>query len=146
MFVHDIVATENGKLVLLAADARLIDAATLLSAGTDIIVIQDQTGALQGVVTKTDVVTQMSKCKGSACQCSVSEVMTRTVVVCLENELLEEVSLKMKINNLKNIVLVNGNNRPIGLLTARTVLRALLGDALHEEEQLIEYVSGVGYR
>lgn len=59
---------------------------------------------------------------------------------------LQDVSLKMKAQHLKKIVVVDEANRPVGLLTARSILRMLLGDAQHEEEQLIDYVSGVGYR
>ena len=50
MFIKDIPAAELGKAVFLHADARLIDAASALSAKTDIVVIQDREGVLQGVV------------------------------------------------------------------------------------------------
>lgn len=39
----------------------------------------------------------------------------------------------MKARHLKNIVLVDENNRPLGLLTARAVFRVLLGDAENAE-------------
>lgn len=101
---------------------------------------------MQGVVTKTDVVKQMSACNGSACQCPVSAVMTADVITCQGNDHLKNVSLQMKAMNLKNIILVDDQNHALGLLTARSVLRRLLGDALHEEDQLVDYVSGIGYR
>lgn len=52
----------------------------------------------------------------------------------------------MKARHLKNIPVVDGENRPIGVVTARAVLRVLLSDAEFEEAQLIGYVKGVGYR
>lgn len=146
MFINDIPEAARGRLVLVALDARLIDAAKLLASETDIVVVHDHEGVVQGVVTKTDVVRQMSVCQGAACQCPVSTVMTRNLVVCHGSDFLKDVSLKMKARNLKNIVLVDEGNRPVGLLTARSILRVLLGDALHEEELLVDYVSGVGYR
>ncbi len=146
MFVNDVPETSRAWLVLIALDARLIEAARLLAGGTDIVVVHDHEGVVQGVVTKTDVVRQMGVCEGAACHCPVSTVMTRTLVLCHGSDLLQDASLKMKTRHLKNIVVVDENNRPLGLLTARSILRVLLGDARHEEEQLVDYVSGVGYR
>lgn len=146
MFVEDMPKAARARLVLIAEDARLIDAARLLISGTDIVVVRNAEGVVQGVVTKTDVVRQMSVCQGAACQCPVSTVMTRNIVLCHGHDLLQEVSLRMKARNLKNIPVVDENNRPVGLLTARAVLRVLLGDAEVAEAQLVDYVSGVGYR
>jgi len=47
---------------------------------------------------------------------------------------------------MKNIPVVDGSNRPIALLTARAVLRVLLGDAEDAGAQLVDYVKGFGYR
>jgi CBS domain-containing protein len=72
--------------------------------------------------------------------------MTRDVALCRAAEVLQDVAELMKDRHLKNIPAVDGNNRPIGMLTARAVLRILLGDAEYEEAQLVDYVKGVGYR
>lgn len=146
MFVEAMRKAAGMRLVLIADDAKLIDAARLLTSGTDIVVVRDGEGVVQGVVTKTDVVRQMSVCQGAACHCPVSTVMTRKVVMCQGHDLLQDVSLKMKARHLKHIVLVDENNRPLGLLTARAVLRVLLGDAEDAEALLVDYVSGIGYR
>jgi len=134
------------KLVTITDDARLIEAAKLLSSGTDLVIVCDSAGAIQGVVTKTDVVRQISVCQGATCMCPVSTVMTRDVALCREADLLQDVSKLMKERHLKNIPVVAADNRPIGVLTARAILRVLLGDAEYEEAQLADYVKGVGYR
>lgn len=146
MFINDIPESARTRPVLLSLDDRLIDAAKLLVGGTDIVVVCDDDGIVQGVITKTDLVRQISVCQGSACQCPAAAVMTRSPQLCRGSDLLQDVSLTMKARDIKTIVLVDESNRPLGLLTARAILRVLLGDALHEEEQLIGYVSGVGYR
>lgn len=146
MFVHDIPEAARAKLVTISDDARLIDAAGLLTSGTDVVIVCNRGDILQGVVTKTDVVRHISTCRGAACHVTVDSVMTRDVVLCQEADRLQDVSEQMKARHLKNIPVVDAENRPLGLLTARAVLRALLGDAEHEEAQLVDYVKGVGYR
>jgi CBS domain-containing protein len=146
MLVEDMPEAARARLVTIAVDDTLIKAAKLLTSGVDIVVALDRDGALQGVVTKTDVVRQISICQGAACHASVSSVMTRDVVLCQGSDRLEDVSERMKARHLKNIPVVDGGNRPTGLLTARAVLRVLLGAAEHEEAQLVDYVKGVGYR
>lgn len=146
MLVDDMPEAARARLVTLAVDAKLIEAAKLLTSGIDIVVARSDDGFLQGVVTKTDVVRQISICQGTACHVPVSSVMTRDVVFCQESDRLQDVSERMKARHLKNIPVVDGENRPMGLLTARAVLRVLLSAAEHEEAQLVDYVKGVGYR
>ena len=52
----------------------------------------------------------------------------------------------MKARHLKNIPVVDADRRPLGVLTARAILRVLLGGAEFDEAQLMDYVKGVGYR
>jgi len=146
MFVEGMLETAREKLVTITYDAKLIEAAKLLTSGTDLVIVCDGRGALQGVVTKTDVVRQISVCQGATCMCPASTVMTRDVALCRGTDLLQDVSKLMKERHLKNIPVVDGGGRPIGVLTARAVLRILLSDAEYEEAQLVEYVKGVGYR
>ena len=72
--------------------------------------------------------------------------MTRDVALCRGADRLEGVAKLMQERHLKNIPVVDGDNRPIGVLTARAVLRVLLSDAQFEEAQLVDYVKGIGYR
>lgn len=146
MFVEGLLQAAREKLVTVADDARLIDAAKLLTSGTDLVVVCDVTGVLRGVVTKTDVVRQISVCEGATCMCPISSVMTRDVALCRAPDRLQDVSAMMKARHLKNIPVVDADNRPVGVLTARAVLRILLSDAEYEEAQLSDYVKGIGYR
>ncbi len=146
MFVETILEAAREKLVTIADDAPLIEAAKLLTTGTDVVLVCDLEGVLQGVVTKTDVVRQISTCQGATCICPVSTVMSRDIVLCRATDRLSDVAAQMKQRHLKNLPAVDEANRPIGLLTARAVLRMLLGDAEYQEAQLVDYVKGVGYR
>lgn len=146
MLIEGLLQASRERLVTLVEDARLIDAARFLSSGTDLVVVCNGDGILQGVVTKTDVVQQISTCQGATCLCPVGTVMSRDIVLCRASDHLADVSKTMKRRHLKNIPVVDAHDRPIGVLTARIILRALLKDSEYTEFQLIDYVAGVGYR
>lgn len=146
MFVEGLLQAARDKLVTIADDAELIDAARHLTSGIDLVMVCNGAGVLQGVVTKTDVVRQISVCQGATCRRLASSVMTCDVASCRSADHLRDVAALMKARHLKNIPVVDGEDRPIGLLTARAVLRVLLSDAEYGEAQLVEYMMGVGYR
>lgn len=61
MLVEGVVPTARQRLVTIAESAQLIEAARLLrEARTDIVVVCGSDGVLTGVITKTDVVRQIS--------------------------------------------------------------------------------------
>lgn len=146
MLIEGLSQAAHERLVTIMDDAKLIEAATLLTSGTDFVVVCDSAGVLQGIVTKTDVVKQISVCQGATCLCPVSTVMTRDVALCRGPDSLADVSELMKRRHLKNIPVVDTGNRPTGVLTARIILRALLSDVQYEEALLVDYVKGIGYR
>lgn len=146
MLIEGLLQTAHERLVTIVDDARLIEAAKLLNSGTDLVIVCDHDGILRGVVTKTDVVRQISICQGATCMHPVANVMTRDVALCRGPDRLADVSELMKQRHMKIIPVVDADSRPIGVLTARTILRTLLGDAEFDEAQLIGYMTGIGYR
>ncbi len=146
MFVGGMLESGRTTLVTINGERPLIEAAGQLGAETDILAVIGPTGMLLGIVTKTDVVRQMAVCDGTGCRCAVSTVMTTAVTTCTASDPLQDVADRMKRQNLKNIPVIDAEGRPIGMLTARSVLRVLLGDAEYEEAQLVKYVKGIGYR
>ena len=145
MFVSETLAVAPTRLVTLAVGAQLIEAAGLLRAGTDIVIVCSADGLLAGVVTKTDVVGQISHCQGCSCTIAVSSAMTRDVVVCRRDDRLDDVWSKMKARGLKNVPVTDEDSRPVGVLNARDVLQALLREVKNEESLLRDYVMTVGY-
>lgn len=88
MFVETLAA---GRLVTLADDAPLVQAATLLRSGTDLVVVCGSAGRVAGIITKTDIVSQMSRCGGARCMTAASSAMTADVVLCRPGDLLHDV-------------------------------------------------------
>ena len=146
MLVCQMLETIQRDYATISQAAKLIEAAKLLNSGCEIVMAVDREGAVQGVVTKTDVVRQISDCEGATCLSPVSLAMTREIVSCRTGDRLADVSQLMKERHLKNIPVIDEGNRLLGVLTARAILRELLGEVEFEEAQMINYVKGIGYR
>jgi CBS domain-containing protein len=145
MYVERLLPAAREKLVTITDSAPLMEAANLLHKGTDLVIVCDSAGLVVGVITKTDVVGQMSRCQGASCTMAASLTMRRDVVVCKPDELLQEVWKRMKERKLKNIPVVDKDSRPMGILHARDILQVLLEESKDEEAMLRDYVMGIGY-
>ena len=145
MLVKNLLPAARERLVTIVDDAPLIQAAKLLRTGTDLVVVCGSAGLLVGVITKTDVVSQISHCQGASCITAASLVMTRDVFVCQPADWLHEVWSKMKERGLKNVPITDQDSRPVGVLNARDALQVLLEEVENEELLLRDYVMCVGY-
>jgi CBS domain-containing protein len=147
MVVERMLPIAHNRLVTIRDDAPLIEAATLLrDLDRDLVVVCNSDGLLVGVITKTDVVRQISHCNGAGCMTAASSVMTRAVVLCRPDDRLNEVWSVMKERHLKHVPIVDQEVRPLGVLNARDALEALLEEVEYEEVLLRDYVMCVGYR
>jgi predicted transcriptional regulator len=146
MLVKRLLPEAGNRLVTIPDGAPLIEAAKLLRTGTELVVVCSPAGTVIGVITKTDVVTQISHCHGASCVTPASSVMTRNVVLCRPEDWLQDVWLRMKEQGLKNIPVADQDTRPLGVLNARDVLQVLLQEVQDEESLLRDYVMSVGYR
>ncbi|WP_210319322.1 CBS domain-containing protein [Aureimonas glaciei] len=128
-------------------DAPLIEAARLLHGrSASLVVVLNVDGVMVGVITKSDVVGQISGCQGSSCMTAASVVMTRDVTFCHPHVLLRSVWERMRKSDLKHVPIVDRELRPLGVLNARQAVQALMEELGSEEELLREYVMGIGYR
>ena len=147
MFVERILPAARRRLVTIDAQSQLTDVAVLLGwTDASLVVVCDAGGLLAGVLTKTDVVRQMGRCLIGNCAISAASIMTRQVTSCQRDESLHDVWARMKQRGLKHIPVVERTGKPIGLINARDVMEALLGEVANEELLLKEYVMSVGYQ
>jgi signal-transduction protein with cAMP-binding, CBS, and nucleotidyltransferase domain len=146
MIVEALLPLAGERLATIADSAPLIEAAAQLRTGVDLVVVCHSDHSLAGIVTKTDVVDQISHCEGASCTCAVSTVMTRDVLLCRSGDTLSTLWSQMRERGIKNVPLVDGDLRVVGIVTARDVLQNLLKDAESEESLLRDYVMGFGYR
>jgi CBS domain-containing protein len=147
MNVGTVLPAAQSHLAIINKAARLTQAAALFGQNrADLIIVCDDTGKMVGVISKTDIVSRISQCRGSACTTMVASVMTRDVACCRPDDGLQQAWSVMKERGFLHIPVVDSEGRPVGTLYARDVLQALLGEVEHEEDLLREYIMGIGYR
>jgi predicted transcriptional regulator len=112
--VEELLPKARERLITVADDVRLIEVAKLLHAGVDLVIVCDSAGLLEGVITQTDIVAQISQCQETNCITSAELVMTRDVVLCVPKDLLHEVWTRMKIRALKHVPSLMRNPGPLG--------------------------------
>lgn len=145
--IQAILPAARKRLVTIEDGMPLVEAAKLLStADTNLLVVCNVKGLMSGVVTKSDVVQQISHCQGCSCRTLVTDVMTRNVIACHPEQDLHDVWILMKDNRLKQIPISNDIHEPLGLLYANEALEALMKEVEYEDLLLRDYVMGIGYR
>lgn len=133
-------------LVTIGDDARLVEAAALLSGHrVELLVVCDRTGKVAGVITRKDIVSRIGRCEGSACVASVASAMSRNVVHCHPGDTLQAAWTRMQETGYVHIPVIDQENRPLGTLSARHALQVLLQETEYEEDLLRDYVMGIGY-
>jgi CBS domain-containing protein len=145
--VEKIVPVARERLVTIRDDSPLTEAAKFLDGKhINLVVVCDGSGAMVGIVTRTDVVRQMAFCQGCGCTAAAAAVMTRKVTSCRPSDLLHDVWSIMKEKKLLHVPIVSDDLRPLGVINARDALLVLLEGAEYEEGLLRDYVVGIGYR
>jgi CBS domain-containing protein len=147
ILVEKIVPVARERLVTVRDDALLAEAARFLDGRhINLVVVCDKGGAMVGIVTRTDVVRQMSLCQGCGCTAAVRTVMTKDVTFCRPGDLLQDVWSIMKERKLLHVPIVGEDFRPLGVINARDALLVLLEGSEHEAALMRDYVMGIGYR
>ncbi len=144
--VERILPAGRKQLITIRDEAPLMDAAKhLREPDADLVVVCNADELMVGVISKTDVVRQISQRRESEYATAASTVMTRTVVSFRPDDLLHDVWTTMKHRRLKNVPILDQDYRPIAVLNARDVLEALLEEVEHEEMLLRDYVVSIGH-
>ena len=81
-----------------------------------------------------------------ACETNAGAVMTRAMVSCCVEQPLQQVWPTLNARSLRCAPILDNEGRPLGVVHARDIARALIDEETHEEELLRDYVMGIGYR
>lgn len=145
--VSSVQAVARTRLLTVDVDAPLVAVAALLaSEQIGLVVVCDAAGVVLGTITETVLVRRLGLGQADIFTTHASDVMTHDFATCAPVDLLADVIALMHARGLVQVVLVDADRHPLGVLTARDGLRALLANGHREEALLRNYVMGVGYQ
>lgn len=145
--IRELLPVAQRRLVTIQDTGPVIEAARLLGeTDTTLVVVCDAAGLICGVVSKADIVRQISHCTGCSCTENVSDIMTRNVIACHPDDRLIDVWETIREKQLKQIPVHDADRHPLGLLYATDALETLFRQVEHQEVLLRDYVMGTGYR
>ena len=147
LFVRHVLEDARRRLAVLNPGASVADAARALAdRNVPLAIVCDGAGLAVGVISKIDVIERVVHAGNGALDTSAEQIMTAAVFTCRENETLQSVWEAMSTRGLRSAPVLDDCLRPLGVLHARDVVRALLEEVNSEEVLLRDYVLGVGYR
>jgi len=145
--VETIIPVARERLATIGDDVPVTEAAKFLDGRhINLVVVCNKRGAMVGVITRTDVVRQMSLCLGRGCTAPATTVMTKDVIYCRPSDSLEDVWSIMKERKLLHVPIVGEDLRPLGVINARDALLVLLEGSEYESSLMRDYVMGIGYQ
>jgi CBS domain-containing protein len=145
--VQHIIEDAQRRLAVLRLDAPIRDVAGILANPvTPLVVVCDSAGVALGVVSSADIVSAVSRNSDEAVKANAAALMTQPIRSCAPDETLQSIWEAMGAGSVRCIPVLDGEGRPLGVIHARDVARALLDEVTHEEILLRDYVLGIGYQ
>jgi CBS domain-containing protein len=145
--VQHILEDAQRRLAVLRLDASIRDIAGILANPiTPLVVVCDSQGVALGVVSSMDIVNALSRDSSEAVNANAAALMTQPIRSCGADESLQSIWEAMGAGSVRSIPVLDKEGRPLGVVHARDVARALLDEVNHEEVLLRDYVLGIGYQ
>ncbi len=145
--VSSIEAVARSRLLTVTVNSALVEVAALLSsAQINVVAVCDAAGSPLGTITETVLVRRLGLGQADFFTTGAGAVMTAGFDACAPEDLLSDVLAMMHERGLIHVLLVDSDNKLLGVVNARDGLRALLAAGNHEEALLRNYVMGIGYQ
>jgi CBS domain-containing protein len=135
----------SSRLAAIAATGTIQAAARAFAdLNTGLLVVCDEAGRAAGVLSKSDLIRHLAG--GGPVGAPLAPAMSRNIVHCAPEDDLYAVWQGMLARRLQNMPVLDADSRPLGVLDIRDALQALLEEEQCQEQVLVNYISGVGYR
>ena len=147
MLVLHIMDAARRRLAVVSQNASVCDVADVLAnPAIPIIVVCNEAGVTIGVISRTDILKTIAGARGDALDMTASAMMTRAILSCHANQTVQQVWGLLNARSLRCAPILDADGRPLGVIHARDLARALLDEVAQEEELLRDYFLGIGYQ
>lgn len=144
MKVKEILAAKTrnlgGDIICIEPTANLAAAAALLSKHRiGAVLIRGAGGRLSGILSERDIVRSLSDQGAGALELPVSQVMTRNVATCTEDETCASIMERMTDGKFRHLPVVS-QGQLVGLISIGDVVKLRVEEIERESEAMREYI------
>jgi CBS domain-containing protein len=140
MNVKTILAAKGGDIVCIEPTADLAAAVKLLTTHRiGAVVIRGAGGRLGGILSERDIVSAISEHGAAALALPVSQVMTRNVATCGEDDSIASIMERMTEGKFRHMPVV-AKGELIGLVSIGDVVKQRVGEIEQESEAMRDYI------
>ncbi|EFO30598.1 signal-transduction protein [Roseibium sp. TrichSKD4] len=141
MNVASILSTKGHDVITEKSTTLLSDICTTLAEHKiGAIVIADDAGHIEGIISERDIVKAIGTSGPTALEKPVSEVMTKSVVTCTDADSVNAVMAKMSAGRFRHVP-VTDDGKVTGVISIGDVVKFKIAQAEMEAEQMRSYIS-----
>lgn len=141
MIVKTILSGKGGNVVTIEPTANVADAANMLAEKhIGALVVTGAEGRLVGIISERDIVRALANRGNAALKLPLTEVMTRKVVTCSEDETLSVIMERMTQGKFRHVPVLDGD-RLIGIISIGDVVKRRLEELQLEQNALRDYIA-----
>lgn len=108
--------------------------------GIGAILVTDTEGHIEGIISERDIVKAIGKKGSGALAVPVAEVMTSSVVTCVEEDTINDVMGKMSAGRFRHVPVVK-DGKVAGLISIGDVVKHKIAQVEQEAEQMRSYIT-----
>jgi CBS domain-containing protein len=139
MTVRAILDTKGHQVTSVEPESKLSAAIKLLGERRIGAVLVMNQGRIEGIVSERDIVRVLGEKGAAALDAPVSEVMTRKVVSCRQNDTVAAIMEMMTNGKFRHLPVVEGD-RVVGLISIGDIVKWRVQEYENEQEALRQYI------
>lgn len=141
MHVVSILKVKGHNVETVRADAKLTAVAgRLADKRIGAVVVTDRTGGIAGIVSERDIVHALAK-EGVGClDWPVSEIMTRDVLTCTEDDTIDEIMSRMTTRRCRHLPVVDAG-KLAGIISIGDVVKHHIAEVEMEAMAMRDYIA-----
>ena len=142
MKVRDILKDKGTEVATIGTEETIGDAAKILvEKNIGSLLVQDEKGAIAGIITERDILKQCNQCLESLKETKVKDVMTKNLIVASLDDDLDYVENIMTQNRVRHLPIIS-NQKLEGIISIGDLVNVLRGDCKVENRYLKDFISG----
>jgi CBS domain-containing protein len=141
MYVASILKVKGHAVETIRADVKLTAVASRLAdKRIGAVVVTDRTGSIAGIVSERDIVHVLAR-EGAQClEWPVSEIMTREVLTCSEDDTIDEIMSRMTTRRCRHLPVLAGG-RLAGIISIGDVVKHHIAEVEMEAMAMRDYIA-----